>query len=34
MKVDQYAPRPEITAGSVARRISRSRASDQPATYW
>ena len=30
----QYAPRPEITAGSVARRISMSRASDQPATYW
>ena len=30
----QYAPRPESTAGSVARRISMSRASDQPATYW
>ena len=30
----QYAPRPEMTAGSVARRISMSRASDQPATYW
>ena len=30
----QYAPRPEMTAGSVASRISMSRASDQPATYW
>ena len=30
----QYAPRPESTAGIVARRISMSRASDQPATYW
>ena len=30
----QYAPRPESTTGSVASRISMSRASDQPATYW
>ena len=30
----QYAPRPESTAGTVARRISRSRPSDQPRTYW
>ena len=29
----QYAPRPDNTTGSVARRISTSRASDQPATY-
>ena len=30
----QYAPRPESTAGTVAKRISRSRPSDQPRTYW
>jgi hypothetical protein len=30
----QYAPRPESTTGSVAMRISMSRASDHPATYW
>ena len=30
----QYAPRPDSTVGTVASRISMSRARDQPATYW
>jgi hypothetical protein len=34
VEVDQIAPRPVSTAGKVASRISTSRASDQPATYW
>lgn len=30
----QNVPRPDSTTGTVESRISRSRASDQPATYW
>jgi len=30
----QQAPRPDSTAGSVARMMARSRPSDQPDTYW